>query len=322
MKHILGIDMAKNKFDCCLLSEGAQPAALTLANTPQDFKKLMRWLAGRGVEARELHACMEATGIYGEKLLGWLFEQGVAVSKINPAQIKYFAMSRLARNKTDQVDALIIAEFCRTRAPLRWTPPSPELAKLQALNRLLCARKAQLSSERRRAAMIAECARAQARGLLRFLERDVAKLQEQIDLLLDGCPQLKSKRELLCSIPCVGKVTAQTVLAELPPKIQSARQAAAYAGLTPRREQSGQKEGRSRMSKTGNAHLRGAFYMPAVSGRLSNPRLKALAARLKNKAPKAIIGACMHLLLRLCHGVLANAQPFNPHWNAHIKLTA
>jgi hypothetical protein len=166
MKHILGIDMAKDKFDCCLLAEGAAPSVGLFANTPAGFKKLMRWLAECGADAATLRACMEATGLYGEKLLRWLFDQGAAVSKVNPAQIKYFAMSRLARNKTDRVDARIIAEFCRTREPQAWRPPQPERARLQALNRLLRVRKEQLASERRRSAMVAECARAQARALL------------------------------------------------------------------------------------------------------------------------------------------------------------
>ncbi len=320
MKHILGVDLAKDKLDCCLLSEGAPPAAGVFANGPQGFKKLLAWLKERGADPAHLLACLEATGHYGEKLLGWLFERGAAVSKVNPAQIKYFALSRLARNKTDRVDARIIAEFCRAHGPRRWSPPPPELARLQALTRLLGARKEQLAGERRRAAMVAACVRAPARALLRFLERDVARLQKQIDALIEGCPELKARRELLCSIPAVGPMTAQTVLAELPPEIKSARAAAAYAGLTPRREQSGQKEGRSRLSKTGNAHLRRAFYMPAVSGRSSNPRLKALAARLAlEKATGAVIGACMHLLLRLCVGVLSSGKPFDPHWQERAR---
>lgn len=313
--------MAKDKLDCCLLTEGAPPAPCTFANTASGFKKLMRWLGERGAEASAMHACMEATGVYGEKLLRWLFDNGVAVSKVNPAQIKYFAMSRLARNKTDQVDALIIAEFCRTRQPQVWQPPRAEMAKLQALNRLLAARKEQLAAERRRAAMVAECVRAETRRLLCFLENEVKRLQQQIDALVEACAALKARRELLCSIPAIGKVTAQTVLAEMPQEIANARQAAAYAGLTPRREQSGQKEGRSRLSKTGNAHLRKAFYMPAVSGRASNPRLKALAQRMAGeKATKAVIGACMHLLLRLCFGVLKRGKPFDPNWGTSAPL--
>lgn len=114
----------------------------------------------------------------------------------------------------------------------------------------------------------------------------------------------------------MGPVTAQTVLAELPEDIANARAAAAYAGVTPQREDSGQKKGRARLSKTGNTHLRQALYMPAVSGRKTNPRLKACAQRLteKGKAPKQTIGACMHLLLRLCVGVMASGKAFDPDW--------
>ena len=82
----------------------------------------------------------------------------------------------------------------------------------------------------------------------------------------------------------MGPVTAQTVLAELPEQIANARAAAAYAGLTPRREDSGQKKGRARLSKTGNAHLRQALYMPAFTGRKTNPRLRACASLMLSKS--------------------------------------
>jgi transposase len=315
MKHILGVDIAKDKFDCCLLTGGGS-LTTQCANSLRGFKALLRWLKNAEIQLADLHVCMEATGIYGEGLLQWLFAQGAAVSKVNPAQVKYFAKSRLARNKTDRVDALMIAEFCRAQTPRLWSPPAPELARLQGYTRLLAARKEQRASERRRAAMLPKFLRAHTGAVIRVLEREIEKLQEQIDEVVWGCPELRAKRQLLCSIPCVGKVTAQTVLAELPPQIQSARQAAAYAGLTPQREQSGQKEGRARLSKTGNPHLRSALYMPAVSGRSSNGRLKSCAARLKEKgkATKQIIGACMHLLMRLCYGVLASGRPFEADW--------
>src|SRR6476659_590555 len=83
MKHILGVDIAKDKLDCCLLS-GGQTFTLQCANTARGFKQLMRWLKASGAVPADLQVCMEATGIYGEKLLQWLFEQGVAVSKVNP----------------------------------------------------------------------------------------------------------------------------------------------------------------------------------------------------------------------------------------------
>lgn len=323
MKHILGVDIAKDKFDCCLLA-GEQKWQSEFNNGPRGFKQLLRWLAKAGGSPAELWACMEATGIYGEALLRFLFQAGVTVSKVNPAQIKHYARSLLARHKTDRQDALLIAEFARERAAagkLRvWSPPSPEQARLRSLTRLLAARKEQLASENRRAKMVDVCLAGHIRSMVRAFEKHIAQIQEEIEELIAAAPELKRRRELLLSIPCVGPVTAQTVLAELPADIRSARAAAAYAGLTPQRDDSGQKIGRARLSKTGNPHLRHAFYMPAVNGK-NNRRLEALAARLeqKGKARKQAIGACMHLLLRICFGVLASDQPFRTDWRGRAK---
>src|ERR1051325_10853123 len=319
MKIILGIDIAKDKFDCCLLAAG-QKLHQEFANTPRGFKQLLRWLAKAQVLPAQLWACMEATGIYGEALLRFLFDARLTVSKVNPAQIKHYARSLLARNKTDRQDALIIAEFARERSAsgqLRaWAPPSPLMARLRQLTRLLAARKNQRAREKRRAKMIDRELRAHTRTMLRAFDKEIDDIQGEIDALIASSPELKKRHNLLRSIPCVGPVTAQTVLAELPEDIANARAAAAYAGVTPQREDSGQKKGRARLSKTGNAHLRQALYMPAVSGRKSNPRLKACAQRLtdKGKVAKQTIGACMHLLLRLCVGVMASGEAFDANW--------
>src|SRR3569832_620350 len=98
MKPILGVDIAKDKFDCCLLL-GEQKLSHQFTNTARGFKQLMRWITRSGADPRQLFAGLEATGLYGEALLRWLFDLGVAVSKVNPARIKYYAKSRLSRNK-------------------------------------------------------------------------------------------------------------------------------------------------------------------------------------------------------------------------------
>lgn len=324
MKNILGVDIAKDKLDCCLLL-GERRWEEQFANSPAGFKRLGNWLLKAGAEPAELRACLEATGIYGEALLRWLFEAGIAAARVNPAQIKHYARSFLARNKTDRLDAAIIAEFARERfasGKLRvWAPPAPERERLRALTRLLSARKEQLGREQRRAKTADPSVRAHCRGMLRAFAKQIEAIQKQIAELIAGSAELKRKESLLRSIPAVGPVTAQIVLAELPEDIANARAAAAYAGLAPERNDSGEREGRGRMSKTGNPHLRQAMYMPAVSGRKSNPRLKACAERLRerNLTTKQGIGACMHLLLRLCVGVLASGQPFDPNWKAKAR---
>ena len=81
----------------------------------------------------------------------------------------------------------------------------------------------------------------------------------------------------------------------------------AYAGLNPRQHQSGTSVDRAtRISKIGNAVLRAALYMPALSAMRYNPAIVALVTRLKSRGrlkPKQIVVAAMRKLLVLCFGV-------------------
>ena len=71
---------------------------------------------------------------------------------------------------------------------------------------------------------------------LAFLQDQIAELQQTIDQLFACHPELKSQRDLLISIPGIGKHTAYMLMAEIGDwrSFPSARQLAAFAGLTPR----------------------------------------------------------------------------------------
>jgi transposase len=128
----LGIDVAKAKFDAALLSEG-KLAKRTFSMDSTGFTALGLWLHQQGVE--RVHACLEATGEYGAALALVLYEADHLVSIVNPARIAAYAKSRLARTKTDQTDAALIAHFCQTQQPPPWTPPEASVRELQALVR-------------------------------------------------------------------------------------------------------------------------------------------------------------------------------------------
>ena len=87
-------------------------------------------------------------------------------------------------------------------------------------------------------------------------------------------------------------------------------------GLNPRQQQSGTSVDRAtRISKIGNAVLRAALYMPALSALRYNPAIVALVTRLKSRGrlkPKQIVVAAMRKLLVLCFGVLKTGKPFDP----------
>ena len=73
---------------------------------------------------------------------------------------------------------------------------------------------------------------------------------------------------------------------------------------------------RTQLSKAGNARLRKALYLPALTAIRFNPLLRALYERLiaAGQAKMAAVGACLRQLVMICYGVLKNRAPFDPSW--------
>ncbi len=141
----LGIDIAQETFVVVLLVGATRSPVAEFPNDAAGYERLGRWLQKRKV--KHLHACMEATGRYGDDLAWWLHEQGHVVSVINPARLKAYAQSRLSRTKTDGVDAGLLADFCLTQSPEAWIPPDPAWRELQAMVRQLDALQATRQQE-------------------------------------------------------------------------------------------------------------------------------------------------------------------------------
>ena len=128
-KTVLGIDVAKKKLDVCLIF-GDKVLMKKFDNSEKGFRLLTGWLSSLHVEM--VHACLEATGSYGEPVAEFLHGRGHIVSVVNPFRVKGFASSDLKRNKTDTADARTIAEFARVKEPEAWHPLPAEVKQLQA----------------------------------------------------------------------------------------------------------------------------------------------------------------------------------------------
>lgn len=317
--HILGIDIAKLKFNVCLINPDGKPRHKVFSNTATGFQQLCAWVSKQNIE--QVRACLEATGTYGESLALYLHEAGHLVSVINPAAVKAFAASRLARTKTDRVDAELIARFCLAQQPPTWTPLPPEVRELQALVRRLEALTEMRVAEENRlqSGISGPAVKASVEALSSHLNEQIKHTEKLIREHINNHPQLKEQSQLLDSIPGIALTTAATLLAEIADitKYESARQVAAYAGLVPRERQSGSSvRGRTRLAKIGNARLRKALYFPAITALRCSPFFQAWAKGLqeRGKCKMSIIGAVMRKLIHLASGVLKTGQPFNPEW--------
>jgi len=320
----LGLDLAKLKFTACLIREGGQLRHKLFPNNPSGFAQLSAWLKQHGVASA--HACLEATGTYGDSLATYLHEQGHVVSVVNPAAIKAYAQSHLSRTKNDRVDAALIAGFCSERRPPAWHPPAPEVQELQALVRRLEALVEMRTMEENRlsSGIAVEAVRASVEELLAHLAEQIKRTEARIRSHIESHPGLKRQHELLDSIPGIGETTAAALLAEVPDlaKYRSAREVAAFAGLVPRERQSGSSvRGRVRLSKIGNARLRKALYFPAITAIRCSPFFQAWAKGLqeRGKSKMSVICAVMRKLIHLAYGVLKTGQPFDPEWTQKEK---
>lgn len=295
-KSFLGIDISKLHFDIALLINGKMKTK-KFTNNLKGYEELSEWLAKK--ETGELHACMEATGSYGESLALYLYDRRFIISVINPAQIKGFALGKLARTKTDKADAQLIACFCQAMNPAVWKPAPASVRQLQALvNRLESLKKMQ-QQEENRFKVASETVQSSLKKVMDFLMQEIHQIKENIQQHLDEVPELKKKKALLLSIPSIGEATAAQILAFIgeAKQFQNVRQYVAYIGLNPKHCQSGSSiHKKTRLSKAGNTSLRKAFYMPALTAKRYNPCIKAFCKRLEKagKPKMVIIGAAMN----------------------------
>src|SRR5258708_12784282 len=221
---VVGIDVSKDKLDVVCMDEQRQTQYAQVDNTAKGYAQLKRWLHKRQVQA----VCLEATGRYSEGVAEYLHEAGYQVSVVNPARIRGYATSQLRRNKTDKLDAALIADFCRTQQPEAWTPPSPALRQLQQwvrhLEDLTKARQ-QAQNHLEDPALVAGLVQ-HWQAHISLLDAQIAQTQQAISDLLNHQPELKQQTEFLRSIPGLGDLTTGKLLS-------SSRHLPAFPDLPP-----------------------------------------------------------------------------------------
>jgi transposase len=320
MKYI-GMDVAKDKLDCCLLREAndTKRKAKVVANSVSGVNNLLAFIDKEGIARNDVHVVMEGTGVYHQLAAELLYDAGVRVSIVNPAQVKDFGRGLAVRTKNDSKDSFVLARYGALLQPAAWTAPSQAARLLQAYISREDAIKKDIQREqnRREKSVVGNA----PQDLLVSIDETVAFLEGQLETIrrkirdhIKKHPDLKDDMKLLTSIPGVGPEVGHRVLSVMHNhQFRAAEQLAAYLGLVPVERQSGSSlHARPRMSKAGPGRTRAVMYLPAVSATRWNPHVRALAQRLssKGKNPKAIVVAAMRKLVHLCFGVLKSRTPY------------
>jgi transposase len=158
---------------------------------------------------------------------------------------------------------------------------------------------------------------------LRHLTRRIEELVRQAMKLVSGSPHLRKAYGHLTSVRGIARKSAVLLLGELAtlPDDMSVRQWVAYAGLDPKKHESGTSvKSPERISKIGNARIRRAprrcriANMPAHSAIRHEPRVRAFYEKLvdqRGKPKMVAIVAVMRKLLHAIYGMLRHGQDFD-----------
>lgn len=315
MSNQIGIDTSKDLLEV-VVEQDEQKTSLKVENKAKGYKALVKGLHRMGV--KEGHVCIEATGTYHEGVAEYLHAAGYRVSVVNPAWVKAYGKGKGRRNKTDRLDAALIADYGRTQQPPAWQPPSPERRQLRSMSHRLDSlmKMRQQEVNRLKSGVYDTTMAAQTRSNIASLQRQIVEVERLIRAHIKAHRSLQRPCQLLVTIPGIGLKTAWRLLADIPDitLFSTARQLAAFAGLTPEHFESGSSvRGKSRLTRFGNRRLRSALFFPALVALRSHPFFSAFAQRhLAHAACKMqMVAIVMHKLIRIVFGVLKSGQPFD-----------
>ena len=321
----IGIDVSKKTLDAAIWIDGKAKTRRE-ANTSSGFRLLLAWIRRVAGEGAVLHICMEATGDYGFNAGLFFSEQGVSVSVVNPAWVKYYGQSQGRQNKTDRADAKLLAQYGQERSPAQWHLRDPELRLLFRLVRRRRQLSQMITSESNRRECpeaIGEACMCSIKTSLKFLREEIRGIEKQIQELVKSSPELRRRHELLRSM--AGDISIFVMLAELPcpQECQDPPSYAACAGVNPAGRRSGESLNQTRMSRGGSSYARSTLTLPMLAARRKMPELAALYDRLKarGKTHKQCLIACIRKFLMIAFAVQKSGKPYVPRLPVE-KITA
>jgi transposase len=304
-EHVVGIDVAKDKFDVAISGETGCTEA---ANNKKGIAKLVKQMCA----CKPTLIVVEASGGYEEALVLALFEAGLPVALVSPQRVRQYARAKGRLAKTDPLDAHLLAEYGKAIQPRLFVGKSEARQQLSALVGRRNQLNAMLQAEKNRLRTQAGAIRSSLETVIACLAAQLKQMDQEIRALLQQHTDLQAQEKLLRSAKSIGPVTAATLLADLPELGQLDRQEiAALVGVAPMNADTGKKRG-YRKTKGGRPEVRRTLYMATLTGIRYNPVLQPRYDQLRRrgKEKKVAITACMRKMLVILNAMLRDQQPF------------
>lgn len=295
MQTICGVDVSKARLDAWIEAAGHR----RFVNDPEGVALLAAWSGEHGVSL----VVMEASGGIEQSAFLALWRQGCPCAIANPRSVRRFAEAMGRLEKTDRIDAELIAGYAAAKRLKPTAPPSNEQRQLTALATRLRQVAADLGVQRQRLHSTSDPeALASLKEAIAFFDRQAKTLNGRIAALIEADPVWQALDKTLRSVKGVADRTVATLLTELPDiGIVSNKAAAKVAGLAPIANDSGKRNG-PRSIRGGKPALRSILFLVADVVRKYDPSLADFRNRLLAQGkPKMVVRVALarKLLVRL-----------------------
>ena len=304
----VGVDVSKDFLDVVVLPS---TSAERFANDEDGVRLLAIRLEGLPIQA----IAMEATGGYQRLAHATLVAAGWSVAVVNPRQVRDFAKALGTLQKTDAIDAQVLAQFARRMEP----PPTPVASELaQEADQLVRRRrqvKEMLTAEKNRLKQAtAARVRTDIQQTIHFLSKQLKDIDRDIDTMLRRVPEWKGRLEQLQEVPGIGRVTATTLATAVPELgLLNRKQIAKLVGVAPLNCDSGKSQGK-RTTWGGRAEPRAVLYMATLTATRINPVIRRFYTRLVSagKPPLVALVASMRKLLTIVNVMVKTQTRWSP----------
>jgi transposase len=301
----VGVDVSKSKLDVYLLERDLLPS---VPNDEQAIATLISRLARYRLE----RIVIEATGRLEHAFVTAAIAKGLPIVVVSPLKVRRFADAVGQLAKTDEIDARLIAQFAATLKPAAHPPADP---KAQIIKDLVVRRR-QLTSlrtmEKNRRPIMPESLKPSIDRMIETLDRELESLEQLIQNAVEQHATWRHKRDLLTSMPGIGRSVASTLIGDLPELGSlSRRQIGALTGVAPFNRDSGAFRGKRRI-RGGRAHSRTALFLSAMVAIRYNPDIKRFYERLlqAGKHKKVALTACIRKIVTALNAMLRDDKPW------------
>jgi len=278
IKYVIGIDIAKDKFDACLMSVDIElnykvKSTHQFSNNPKGFKELQLWQKKHCIEIVPVQILMEASGVYHEKLAIWLTDQKFQVFVVLPNKARKFMQAIGLKSKNDKIDAQGLALMCAQQKFDLWKPIAKFYYELRLLTRhYQSTQEAKTMFNNQQHALkysgySSKTVSKQLNLTIALFDKQIKESKKSIVEFINTNDEVKRKVYQICKIKGVDVLTVATVIAETSgfELFKNIRQLASYAGYDVIENQSGKHVGKTKISKRGNSRIRRILHMSSLN---------------------------------------------------------